>query len=775
MNSRTPVTRSAIVFGAMTVLAAITFTVAQDRLRGMPGYEQYAKMQPLISGSVVSGAVNATWAADSRTFTYNHGGKAYRFDLATLKPTETGDAPAAGGAGRGGRGAPPAAEGRGRGQQTQGQAPPPGRGGMEQAQSEMPVAPMEGCPAVGAARGRQLFCVASSDRLLKAFYRDRNLWVANYDGSGEKQVTTDGSAKDRTKYGTGSWVYGEELGQTTAIWWSPDSRRVGFYRFDEGLVKDFYLQMNQTQVQDTMDTEAYPKPGAPNPIADILIYDAADGKTTKVDLRDGKPFTNDVVGHYAYNVRWSPDGSELLLNRTNRRQQIMEFVACSPATGACRVIIREEWPTGWTENRPAMQYLKDNRRFIWESERNGWNNYYLYDLSGKLVATLTNNTTSESGSIVKVDEAAGVIFYMARDGDNFMKMQLHRVGLDGKGDVRLTDPRFTHSVGNCSQGAGGGRGGGMPGGPGGGSCGISPDNNFIVDVYQTHDRPAATQLLDADGKVLTQVARADTTKFEQLGLKKVEMFTYKAADGRTTLYGTIAFPSTFDPSAKYPTLVPVYGGPASGSNVPTENFTMPSPTTEYGFLVVNLSSRAVPGMGKRTLDSIYLKLGVTEMDDMAEGIKALWNRPYFDKTRVGIYGTSYGGYTAATEILRHPDVFTAASASSPPTSWYNYDSIYTERYMWIPQENKEGYEAGNDMNFAKNLRGRLLLYYGTADNNVHPNNTLQLVRALQQAGKSFELQVGPDQGHSGVNNQRMMEFFIENLIMRPDRLIAPEK
>jgi dipeptidyl-peptidase-4 len=206
--------------------------------------------------------------------------------------------------------------------------------------------------------------------------------------------------------------------------------------------------------------------------------------------------------------------------------------------------------------------------------------------------------------------------------------------------------------------------------------------------------------------------------------------------------------------------------------VPTENWTQPSATTEYGFLVVNLGSRAAPGMGKATLDSIYLKLGITEMADMAEGIKALWSRPYFDKNRVGMYGTSYGGYTSALMILKYPDVITAASASSPVTSWYHYDSIYTERYMWIPQENKDGYEGGNAMNYAKNLSGRLLLYYGTADNNVHPNNSMQLIRALQAAGKSFEVQVGPDQGHTAVNNGRMMEFFIENLVVRPERLSA---
>ena len=757
-----------VIFAVLSaLLPGIGSVGGQDRLPAMPGYEQYTKMQAALQGgpAVVSGALNVTWAEDGQSLTYAMGGKAYRFDLATMKPVETGDAPAGGGqGGRGGIGA----EGRG------------GRGGRGgQAQTGTGNLPNP-CPQEPVDRGRQRPCEPSPDMKMKAFHRDRNLYISNGDGSGEIAVTTEGNLKERTKYGSGSWVYGEELGQTTAIWWSPDGKKVAFYRFDESMVKDFFLQLGQTQIQSSVDTEAYPKPGTDNPVAEILVFDLAAKTKVTLDVRDGKPFSqNDVVGHYVYNVRWSPDGSELLVNRTNRRQNVMEFVACNPATTRCRVIVREEWPTGWVDNRPQIRYLSDNRRFIWESERNGWTNYYLYDLTGKLINPITSHTAFEAGNIVKVDEAAGVMFYMARDGDNHMKMQLHRVGLDGKGGVRLTDPGFTHTVA------------------------ISPDNKFFTDVYQTHDQPPATRLMDLNGKVVAELAKSDLSKFNRLGLKKVEMFAYKAADGKTTLHGTIAFPSTFDASRKYPTLMPVYGGPASGSNVPTENFANPSPATEYGFLVVNLSSRAAPGMGRRTLDSIYLKLGQTEMDDMAEGIKALWDRPYFDNGRVGIYGTSYGGYTAAMEILRHPEVFTAAAASSPPTDWRNYDTIYTERYMWIPQENKEGYEAGNVNNYAKNLRGRLLLYYGTMDNNVHPNNTMQLIRALQTVGreggagttgreggaggggrgggpgaapvgKSFEVQVGPDQGHSGVSNGRMMEFFIENLIMRPERLIAPE-
>ena len=187
------------------------------------------------------------------------------------------------------------------------------------------------------------------------------------------------------------------------------------------------------------------------------------------------------------------------------------------------------------------------------------------------------------------------------------------------------------------------------------------------------------------------------------------------------------------------------------------------PLTEYGFLVASLDSRSAAGRGKRFLDAIYLKLGRTEIDDQAAGVKSLWNRPYVDKERVGMFGTSYGGTSSALSLLRYPDVFQAACASSAVTDFRNYDSIYTERYMWLPAENKEGYDAGSLMKYADKLKGRLMLFFGTADDNVHPSNTLQLIQALQKAGKSFDVQVGPDMGHSGLRQERMMEFFIEVL------------
>ena len=253
------------------------------------------------------------------------------------------------------------------------------------------------------------------------------------------------------------------------------------------------------------------------------------------------------------------------------------------------------------------------------------------------------------------------------------------------------------------------------------------------------------------------------------------MFTYKAADGKTTLHGLIQFPSNFDPAQKYPVLVPVYGGPASASNTARETFVTPSATAEYGFLVVNLDSRAAPGMGKRTLDSIYLKLGQVEIDDMAEGVKALVEPPVLRQgarrhLRHVVRRLLVGDVDPAPSRSVRGGVGLVAGDRVEPLR-----QIYTERYMWIPQENKAGYDAGSAMTYANKLKGRLMLYYGTADNNVHPSNMMQLIAALQQAGKSFEVQVGPDRGHSGINTDRMMEFFIENLVVKPPSQTTPSQ
>jgi dipeptidyl-peptidase-4 len=669
---------------------------AQSRIAGMPGYDRYQEMAPLIRGSMDSGALSVTWAPDGNSLEYGRDRTLYRFDLGT--------------------------------------------GQAEVLPGEPASAPSRFMRRGGPARGRQYDSAESPDGTLRAFHRDRNLFISAPDGSGEVAVTTEGNEEGRIKYGTASWVYGEELDQNTAMWWSPDGSKLAYYRFDESEVKDYYLQLGQTEIQSSLDVEAYPKAGAPNPVVDLYVYDLETRRSTRLDVRDGMPFTNDVVGHYVYQVEWAPDGGELTFNRMNRRQNILEFTACNPDSGECRVVIREEWPDSWVENHPPMQYLADGHRFIWTSERTGYRNLYLFSLDGELLETLTAHEF-EVDDVVRVDEEADVVFYMARDGDNHMKLQLHRVGLDGRGDRRLTNPAFHH------RGA------------------IAPDGRHFVDVAQTHDHPPFTNLMDEDGQLVAELATSDVTEFERLGLNKVEMFTFIGADGVTQLHGMLHKPSNFDPGKRYPVLVSTYAGP--GSNQARETFTLPDPLTEYGFLVVRMDSRSASGRGKRFLDAIYLKLSTGEIDDQAAGVRALWELPYVAKGRAGIFGTSYGGTSSLMALLRHPDVFHAASASSAVTDWRNYDSIYTERYMWIPQENQEGYDAGSAMLFAENLEGNLMVFFGTADNNVHPSNSLQLIAALQEAGKTFEVQVGPDRGHAGLNRDRMMEFFIDALVLNP--------
>jgi dipeptidyl-peptidase-4 len=684
----------------LMLAAACPAAVAQDRLPTMPRYDRYEKLRQDIYSAVTGGDVQVQWAEDGGSFTYLNQGKFVRYDLASGKESPAKD---------------------------------------ENSES-IPASRQQRRIRNVPARGRQYDTVYSPDGKLKAFYKDQNVHIANLDGSGVKDITTEGSVQSRIKLGMASWVYGEELGVREAMWWSPNSNMLAFYRFDESKVPDYYIAMDQIAIQDRLDTEAYPKAGAPNPQVELFVYDLAKNKLTKINTHFGQ----NELGEYVYDVRWAPDGSELLFNRTNRKQNQLQFCAADPSTGKSRVVVEEQNPRTWTENHPRQIWLLPQQgkpaRFLWLSERNGYRNIYLGDMSGGPLHSVTQHQF-EVQAVVAADEKAGYIFYTARDGDNPYKMQLHRIRFNGRDDVRMTDPALSHAVQ------------------------LAPGGKHFVDVAQDLTTPPTSTLRDENGKLLATIGKSDTTKFEALRLKKAERITFKAADGVTDLYGYVTFPSDFDAKQKYPLLVSVYGGPESGSGV--ERFQLPNPISEMGFVTAWFDGRGTSGRGKAFADAVYGKLGVVEIDDQAAGAKYLSQRAYIDGSRVGIYGTSYGGYASTMCLLRHPEAFAVAVASSPVTDWRNYDSIYTERYMGLPSEgeNKAGYDAGSAITYARNLKGRLMLYYGTADNNVHPSNTFQLVHALQQLGKSFDVMVGPDQEHSGINANRMWEYFIDNLIL----------
>jgi dipeptidyl-peptidase-4 len=675
---------------------------AQSRLPTMPGYEHYKKMRDEIPKAWKSGALDVDWTDGGKAFEYDFDGKHWRYDIEKLAAEEKG----------------------------------PEKQKPAQTSEQRADLTHDAREWKRPDRGRQFPSVPSPSGEVAAFHRDRNLYLTG-GRRGQTPITSDATNENRLRYGTASWVYGEELDQHSAIWWSPNGRRLAFYKFDESRVPDYYLALDQQKRQSALDVEPFTMPGAPNPKVDLQIYDLESKQIVTVDVRSGKEFNDDNPGHYVFAVMWSPDGKELLFHRMDRRQKILELCAADPATGKVRTILKEESPQSWVSPGLAtLRFLDDGKRFVRESERNGWRNYYLYDLSGNLLATLTNHEFEVAG-IVRVDEAANKFYYLARSGDNPMKVQLHRCALDGSGDVRLTDLRFNHSVE------------------------LSPDGKYFVDVVQTHDEPPATWLVDESGNRVAELAKSDLKKWDELKLKKAEHFTFKAADGKTELDGLLQFPSHFDPTKKWPLIVSVYGGPST--NGARETFIAPSPMTELGYLVASLDSRTAAGRGKKFSDAFYQKLGIIEIDDQAAGVKSLAERSYVDGTRVGIHGTSYGGTASALCLLRYPKVFQAACASSGVMDYRNYDSIYTERYFGLPKDSGAVYDAASTLTYAKDLKGRLMIYYGTADNNVHPSNSLQLIKALQDAKKSFEVQVGPDLGHTAVNQDRLLEFFQDTL------------
>jgi len=666
---------------------------AQDKLKKMPGYERYSQIAPKIRNSVKLVPRIYNWDVNSASFEYNFNGKRLKFDVTSGKTTEVEDHV-----------------------QTN----------RRYNYSDRPQ------------RGRQYASSTSPDGQYKAYTKNRNMYISSLDGSNEIAITTDGNEVTQKKYGIATWVYGEELGQITAMWWSPDSKKIAFYRFEEKDADMYYVLYDQVKIQDSVEVEAYPKVGADNLPVDVMVYDLDTKQLTLLDTRNGKPYDDGALGTYLYGMDWTPDGKEFLFHTTNRKQDVMEYKAADPTTGKTRTIVQEKWLPSFTKNTPELQVLNDGQHFIWASERNGFNNYYLYNWDGTLLNSITNHNF-EVNRILKIDEADRLLYYEARSGNNHMKMQLHRVNFNGTNDIRLTDPAYHHDVT------------------------ISPNGEFFVDVSQTHNIVPFTTLINAQGTKVAEILESDKSTFETLGLNTVEVFKFTSADGVTELHGMLHFPSNFDPNKKYPLILANYGGPAT--NAFRETFTMPNPLTEYGFLIANIDGRNVKGRGKELLDQLYGNLCIVEMDDFAEGIKSLYDRPYFDKDHVGVYGTSYGGTTAAASLLRFPNTYHAAVANSAVTDWRNYDTIYTERFMNLITNNKIGYDASNLMNYAKDLQGELMIYFGTSDNNVHPSNSLQLIKALQNAGKSFEVQVGPDRGHTAMNRERMMEFFIEHLVL----------
>jgi len=564
-------------------------------------------------------------------------------------------------------------------------------------------------------RGGQATEVTSPDKQWTALYKDFDVLLHNANGR-KRAVTTRGTANK--PFGTATWVYGEELDQKTAMWFSPDSTMLAFYAFDLTDVPGYTLLSGLAEQRPTVLDTVYPKPGDVNPVAGLRIYDIKRHRTTLVDVGNGDDL-------YIYRISFTPDSRYLLFHRMNRLQNEVELVRVNPTTGTAAVLFTESQPT-WVEYAPEIRWLKDDQRFLIATERTGSRTWELWDVDSGRLAVLGPGTFPAT-SIVRVDEdeaapGGGTLYFSGYSDAHPLNLQLHAVHFDGSGFRRLTGASLNHS-----------------------SFKLSPDGMNVIATATDATTPPRIVLYGAHGEVLITIAEADTTGLRNAAERPSALFSFDAADGQTC-FGRVHYPSNFDPSRKWPVLVLVYGGP--GSHAVRNTFQLSSSRTEFGFVIVQIDNRGTGGRGKAFEGATFLKLGQVDLDDQARGIEVLAERhDWVDTDRVGITGHSYGGYMSVLALLRHPDVFSVAVATAPVTDWRNYDTIYTERYMRTPAENGDNYDAGSCVALAEHLEGKLLVLHGMLDDNVHPSNAWQLAQALQSKNIPFEMHFYPNSTH----------------------------
>lgn len=579
-------------------------------------------------------------------------------------------------------------------------------------------------------RGRMYGETLSPDLKHRAYTREFNLYVADMEGH-EKALTTDGNTALRN--GFPDWVYPEELGQYTAFWWSPDSRKIAYMQFDESPVTKYPI-VHDVSPKPELELQSYPKAGANNPIINLFIVDIRTRKKVRIQ-------TGMNINVYLYRGAWTNDGKEFTYQRLNRLQNVLELFAADPETGKTRLILKEEDPC-YIEGGRDLLFLKDNTHFLWTSERSGWREIYLYSLSGSLVKQLTS-ARLPVGSINGTDEENGWVYFSGSENRG-LETHAYRVKLNGSGFQKLTKEIGSHFVS------------------------FSPNFAYFSDRFSSFDTPAKTTLYKTDGSFVKELGRSVISQeFKDLKLIKPEHFVFKSADGQYDLDGILYKPAHFDSTKIYPLIMSVYGGP--GAKRVTNRFNQNDGSqalAQLGFMIAAVDHRGISRRGKAFQNLMYMNLGQIELADHVAAVKFLTQKSYIDPMRVGIYGHSYGGYLTCIAMLKAPDVFQVGVAGSPVTDWRNYDTIYTERYMRRPQDNPDGYKKGSCLTYAKNLKGHLAIHHGAVDNNVHPGNSVQLLYALLKQGKRFDFMLYPEQRH-GIRfrqyGEARVDYFIKYL------------
>lgn len=583
----------------------------------------------------------------------------------------------------------------------------------------------------------------SPDGKQLAYVYENNLYVMDFQSGETKQVTVDGET-NMIINGMADWVYEEEFSYSKAFWWSPDSRHLAFVRFDESGVPEFGMTMYGDLYPENR-TFKYPKAGEDNSQISVHLYEVASGDTRQADIGE----ETDI---YIPRMRWiSPD--QLAVMRLNRLQNEVTVLGINPASGEHRTILTETSDVyieiadlHWDFEK--WHFLEESDDFLWISEESGYYHIYRYTRDGELVKDLTP-WEFEVSSIVAVNEAEDKIFFLSTE-EGSTERHLYSMNMKGKKKQRLTMEPGVHSIS------------------------FSSDNSYFVDSYSSAADPGKTVLRSADGEVIRELVSNDRLRntMDNLDISDIELMTITTEDD-VELNSYIIRPPNFDENREYPVLMYCYGGPGNQEVLNSWqgiNYLWFQMLAQQGYVVFCVDNRGSGGKGKEFRTATYPNLGHLETIDQVAAAKWLQDQSWVDADRIGIWGWSYGGYLTSLCMTKGEGIFKMGIAVAPVTNWRFYDTIYTERYLKTPQLNPDGYDQNSPINFAQDLKGAYFLVHGTGDDNVHYQNSMEMVTALVNANKQFDSFFYPNRNHGIYGGYtryhlftKMTEFVLDNL------------
>ncbi len=582
----------------------------------------------------------------------------------------------------------------------------------------------------------------SPDKAWIAFTRKNDLYTINIASGKEYRITNDGT--DLILNGYASWVYFEEiLGRSTrykSYWWSPDSKHIVFMRMDDTKVPLFPIYSENGQHGYSENTR-YPKAGDPNPTVRIGITPVEGGQLTWADF-------NENEDQYFGMPYWMPDAKTLLVQWMNRGQDNLIVYAVNPSNGSKKEVYNEKQKT-WIDlddQGGRISFLGENKGFILQSDKDGWDQLYLHNNDGTLKNQITTGA-NWSTAVQFIDEAKNIIYFTSRQ-QNSVRTDLYRVDFDGKNQMRLTFGDYTHATD------------------------LSPNGSYFTTRYSNASTPDRLALVNNKGKLILELGDSKGADFDAYAMAKTEILRIPSEDGLFQLPIRITWPFNFDPAKQYPVMINIYGGPNAGTVRDGWQFNGQTQWwAKEGLIQVAMDHRASGQFGKNGINYMHRNLGNWELKDWITIVK--WLRTHgADSTRVGIAGFSYGGYMTCMALTAGAGYFTHGLAGGSVTDWKLYDTHYTERFMDTPAENPQGYAAGSVMTYADQYKGLLRIYHGTMDDNVHMQNSLQLVKKLQDAKKHFEFMIYPGGRHGWGGNQQFHStnennaFIYKNLLKK---------